>query len=261
MNEFEQSVNSALMNLGDHAIGTPDRIFVSGLPFCLRKAVFLRVFHMNIEANVNMARGTMYHLIIPNIIDRIGKGSKGYNFPEIQYEVECSGQYDGFKIVGHCDVALGRGKEEMFAADMVEEWKFSRMSLRGGDDLPSYYMSQVNMYAYLMKAPLWRLVIVHPDKLTVTMFDGNVGAQAADIMADRAETVHKVFTQKDHPIHLLGGTYDAIIKGAHEPYLRPLLDEIVYKLPEGPEYSFECKSRSGKCPFLNICHGKNALKS
>jgi hypothetical protein len=257
MNEFEQAISDSLMNSSEHEPGDKETYFASELPFCLRKLTFNRHFGMRIAPNSKMALGTLLHTHISGILkgDRMAKFYKG---KAMQFEVACRTTVEGVKISGHCDVLVGTmmltGDGEKLMPELVEEWKFSRSAVRSGDDLPIYYGLQVNCYCSMLNAEQWRVVIVDPDTFNVTVIEGKADKKAAEMTMLRATKVYDIFKDEEHPIHLLGTNYKSIIKNAKSPSLRPLLDALITSLPDGPEYEFECKTRSATCPFYDICH-------
>jgi hypothetical protein len=206
---------------------------------------------MRIPANAKMALGTILHSTIPKILNNKAMASF-YKDYVVKYEIECTKHVDtpALDIIGHCDVLLSSPERN----EMVEEWKFSRSAARNGEDMPLYYAAQVNMYAVMLQAKKWRVNVVNPEDFKCVTFDGNVNEESANKMVDRAIKIHKVMTDESSPLNLLGRSYKMVNDNARSPSLRPLLDALVSSLPDGPEYEFECRTRSSQCPFYNICH-------
>jgi len=223
--DMEKVIFDGIHNMGyKHEYGEGE-YRVSELPYCMRKSLYRRKFGTKTELKGIMFQGTLFHEAVENIIkaglaykDGLSKALP-IKIPSLEFEVSCSKPFKGednkfILIKGHADA---------ISDDTVYEFKFTGSDPdKYGGDVPVAYAAQANLYAFILGKKFCSTVLVNRNNLKVWEFKLETDQVAAEYLCSK------------------GIIIDRSLKSGN--------------IPDGPEHSWECKGRWGKCDFYDICN-------
>jgi len=185
LNDFKKKITEVCNSIDStryHDISRyQDDIYsISELIYCLAKAYHYRVLKEQPVINGKMLSGALFHQLLPQLLDDYKD--------KLQFEVECSKDYNDYKIVGHADAV---------DEDTVYEFKYTAAKLN--NTLPFYYYMQANAYAVMLDKPYYKVVMVNSYSLDVVAIDGAQDKDAFSFIEKQAEDLHDAIKTRKVP--------------------------------------------------------------
>ena len=157
----------------------PKSIYISTLPFCLRRQFFNIKFNAFPVQSSDMVLGSIFHLSLSQLDV----------FKDAKFEVPVSAELqNGYRLSGRADVVT---------EDAVYEFKFTRRL--DSIELDPFYFAQANAYAVLLERPKFYLVKVQRTSFDVKVLESEADTNAFLVLKKRGSYLAECLENDEIP--------------------------------------------------------------